>query len=296
MSMFRNPYLLLVIAPLMWAGNFVVGRSLYDLINPWALTCLRWALACLLLAPWAIPQVRRHTGALWQARWPLLGLSITGVVLFQAVLYEALRTTPAVNSAVIMATMPIIIPVVAFFLFKTRLGAVQAFGIAVSMVGALYVVSRGNLQAFLMLDLTPGDALALACVVFWSFYSNFIRLLPKGLPPLAVLWVTAVVGVAFLIPIALVESGLRPAFAFTPEVLAGIGYVAVGPSIVAFLCWNIGVAGVGATKAGLFIHLIPVFTVAFATTLLGETIQPYHLIGAAVVAAGIVLVSRGRAD
>jgi len=290
-----NPYLLLVVAPLMWAGNFVVGRGVHELINPWTLTFLRWCLAALLIAPWALPRVRRHRDALWAARWPLLGLSVTGVVLFQAVLYEALRTTPAINSAVILATMPIVIPVVAFAMFRERLRGLQAVGIALSMVGALYVVARGDTSVLLGLELAPGDALVLACVVLWSFYSNFIRLLPKGLPPLGVLWITAIIGVAILLPIAGIELAVRPPSQFSPEVLGAIAYVAIGPSIVAFLSWNVGVAGVGATKAGLFIHLIPLFTVAFATTLLGEQLQAYHLIGAAVVALGIVMVSRGRA-
>lgn len=290
-----NPYLLLVIAPLMWAGNFVVGRGMHDLINPWALTLLRWSLAALILSPWAWPLVRQQAGALWQARWPLVGLSVTGVVLFQAVLYEALRTTPALNSAVILAIMPIVIPVVAFMMFRDRLGRMQGVGIAISIIGALFVVSRGDPNVILGLDLSLGDLLVLACVVFWSFYSNFIKLVPRDLSPLAVLWVSAVIGIVILIPIALIEMQIRASFAFTPEVLAGIGYVAVGPSIVAFLCWNVGVAGVGATKAGLFIHLIPVFTVVFATTLLGETLEIYHVIGAAIVAIGIVMVSRGRA-
>lgn len=287
-----SPYLLLVIAPLMWAGNFVVGRGMHELINPWALTLLRWSLAALLLAPWALPIVMREKTALWHARWPLLGLSVTGVVLFQAVLYEALRTTPALNSAVILAIMPIVIPVVAFAMFRDRLSVAQALGIAISIIGALFVVSRGDPADILGLHLRFGDLLVLACVVFWSFYSNFIKLVPKGLSPIGVLWISAVIGIVILIPVAAFKMQVRPPFAFTPDVLAGIGYVAVGPSIIAFLCWNVGVAGVGATKAGLFIHLIPVFTVVLATTLLGETLEVYHVIGAAIVALGIILVSR----
>jgi len=290
-----SPYLLLVIAPLMWAGNIVLGRGLHEQINPWTLTLIRWALAALILSPWAVPMVLRERAALWQARWPLIGLALTGVVSFQAIQYEALQTLPALNNAVILAVMPIAIPVIAFVMFRDRLGGVQALGIAVSIVGALYVISRGDLSVILGLDFHFGDLLALGCVVLWSIYSNVIKTVPKTLPPLCVLWVSAMLGVIFLIPIAVVESQLRPPLEFTPEILALIAYIAVGPSIIAFLCWNVGVAGVGATKAGLFIHLIPVFTVVLATTLLGETLETYHVVGAAIVTLGIVMVTRGRA-
>ena len=182
-----NPYILLVIAPLLWAGNFVVGRGVHELVNPWALTLMRWSLAAVVLGVWAAPQAWRARDQLWQARWTLLGLSVTGVILFQAVLYEAVRTTPAINGAVIMATMPILIPVVSYFMFEAVLTRMQALGIAVSMLGALVVVARADLNVFLTLSITPGDALVLSCVVFWSLYSNLLRKLPTGLPPAAVL-------------------------------------------------------------------------------------------------------------
>ncbi len=283
---------LLIIATVLWGGNFVVGRAVHLDIAPLSLAFWRWLLAGLILAPfvardlWAHRQlIRRHFGL-------LLVLALSGMALFHSFTYIALTTTTAINAAVVLATMPLVIPVASYMAGGERLSRRQALGIAISIVGVAIVISRGDVNVLLGLSFTPGDLWVLAAVVAWSVYSVLLKRLPGDLPPLVMLGCINWLAIAMLFPVFLWEFNQVGGFVTNAPNLLAIAYVAVFASIVAFLSWNAAVAEIGANRAGLFIHLIPLSAALLAIIFLGERLQMYHVVGLAPIVLGIVLTTR----
>ncbi|MGF1640033.1 MAG: DMT family transporter [Rhodospirillales bacterium] len=282
------PSLLLIVAVLCWAGNFVLGRAVHGDIPPLTLTFWRWLVATLVLLPFAL-------GPLWASRSVLVGhwrliatLAATGVVLFHVLVYAALRSTPATNASLIMATLPVVVPIVSLLLDGIRIGRAEALGIALSLLGVAVIVVRGDPAALFSFRPAPGDALMLLAVPIWALYTVLLRRLPPGLPPLATLLAIAALGVAMLAPAYLWELATTGGIAASGTNVLAILYVGVFASVISYICWNRGVIAVGATRAGQFIHLMPVFATLLALVLLGEALRPFHAVGIALIAAGIV--------
>lgn len=291
-----SPYLLLIIPPLCWAGNFVVGRAMHADIPPAALTFWRWAVAALVLLPVAGVAAWRLRRELLR-HWRLLAvLAASGVLGFQYCVYRGLQTTTAINGVLIIATIPAVIPAIAYGLDGTRLRLRQAAGIALSMLGVGIVILQGDLALLAARRLTPGDTWMALAVPMWALYSVLVRRLPAAVPPLVLLLATIIIGLVLTAPLYGADIAAGRGFAVEQPTLAAIGYVGVFASVIAFACWNRGVRAVGAAKAGLFIHLMPVFAAVLATLFLDERLQAFHFVGGALIAAGLYLSSTaGRA-
>ena len=279
---------MVAVAPMCWAGNVVLAKGVVSMIPPVALAFWRWAVAFLILLPLTWPWVRRD----WQAAargWKIMGLlSFLGITAFNPLLYIAVQTTTAINSALIQTTMPAMILVICLLLYGERVSRMQVAGVILCVLGAAVVVLKGRWQALIHLNLVQGDLVMLVAVVLYAFYS---ALLPKrpSMHPLSFMVITFGVGTVGLLPLYLWEIAVVGPFTLTPGVAASIGYVAVFPSIVAYFCWNRGVAVIGANRTGLFINLIPVFAAILAILFLGESLKAYHLAGMTLILAGFVL-------
>lgn len=287
-------YGLLAVAALCWAGNFILGRAVHAEIPPVGLAFWRWAVACAVLAPFTAGVAWRYRAVLVR-HWRLVGvLAVLGVAVFHVCIYRALHTTTAINVALIQATVPLLIPIVGFALDREPVGSRQGAGIVLSLAGAATIVLRGDLAALAAFDFAPGDLWALAAAAAWSVYTALLRRAPRDLPPLALILAIAALGSAVLAPLYLWERAVLGGFAVTVDTVLAIAYVALFASVVAYICWNRGVGAVGPTKAGLFVHLMPVFTAALALAFLGERLHGFHLAGVALIAAGIVLTTTAR--
>ena len=267
----NKAFLLLALANLFWAGNWVIGRGMRELIDPVSLNFWRWLLAALVLAPFAwrslVAQsavIRRHAGL-------IVLLALTGVVLFQVLVYSGLRTTTTVNAVLI---------------------AGQLLGMLVSLAGILIILTRGDWVHLTQLQFQSGDAWILLAMPIWGIYSVLLKRRPPELGGVLLLFLTAVAGVALLLPALWFTSLRAPLHWPAPDVWAGILYVAMGASIGAFICWNRGVAAVGANAAGVTLHLLPAFGTILAIAFLGETFHAFHAAGIATILAGVVLATR----
>jgi len=289
-----SPYLLLAIAALCWAGNFVLGRAIHAEIPPVALTFWRWLLAGLVLLPFTAHLVWNERAAVRTHKGALFVLALTGVGSFHICVYAALQSTTAINATLILTIVPVVIPVFAYVLDRERVGLLQALGIALSMVGVVVIVVRSDMEVLAALSFTPGDLWMLAAVPLWALYSVLLKRVTGRLSPMALLTTIIVIGIVLLLPLFLWELQQVGGIAPTTENLLSIGYVALFASIIAFIAWNRGVAVVGATKAGLFVHLMPVFAAGLAMVFLGETLRPYHLVGVVLIVAGLRLASARR--
>lgn len=287
-----SPYLLLTLSALFWAGNAVVGRALHEAVPPLTLTFWRWSIALVILLPWiARPLARQWRAA--AASWkPVLLLSVLGVASYNTLLYSALQTTTATNGLLVNSACTAMIIAVNYVMFGVRSTARQWLGLALSIAGTLAIVSRGELSALAALDLVRGDVLLLVGALYWAVYTVCLRWRPPGLDGTTFLGVNILIAVVLLAPLSLLESLDARPVAFTPAVVAGIAYTGVFPSVLAYLCWNRAVSEVGGNRAGHFLNLVPVFGIVLAVTLLRETLQLFHLVGAALIFGGIYLATR----
>ena len=290
----NKAFLLLALANLFWAGNWVIGRGMRELIDPVSLNFWRWLLAALVLAPFAFRGVvaqgaviRRHAGL-------IVLLALTGVVLFQVLVYSGLRTTTTVNAVLINSTAPLFFVLCSWAMERERARAGQLIGMMVSLAGILIILSRGDWARLTQLQFQSGDAWILLAMPIWGIYSVLLKRRPPEIGGVPLLFLTAMAGVALLLPALWFTSLRAPLHWPAPDVWAGILYVAMGASIGAFICWNRGVAAVGANAAGITLHLLPAFGTVLAILFLGETFQGFHALGIATILAGVVLATRTR--
>lgn len=290
----RHPALLLALANLLWAGNFVVGRAVAGRVPPLALSFWRWAVALLVLLPLAARDVRAHLPALRRA-WPaLLGLGLLGVGAFNTLVYLGLRQTTATNAVLLNSACPAFILVLAALTGAGRPGPRQLGGIALSLAGVLAIAARGDPAALRHLAFGAGDLWVLAAVLAWAGYTVLLPRRPAGVPPLALLAVLVAVGLAAIAPLYAWELSTGAAIAWSLPAAAALAYVGVMPSVVAYASFNAGVAALGPQRAAVYLQLLPAFGSILAALLLGEAFRGFHAAGIGLILAGVALAGGGR--
>ena len=288
--------LLLTLPPLMWAGNAVMGRVVRELISPSTLNFLRWALAFAILLPLA-GWVLRPTSGLWPhwRRFAVLGL--LGVGCYNALQYLALQTSTPLNVTLVASSLPLWMLGLGAVFFGVRITRQQMLGAALSVAGVVTVLSRGDWSQLLQLRLVVGDVFMLMATLCWASYS---WLLARRAEPDAIRndWA------AFLL--AQVTFGLMWSGAFAGAewaltdarivwgwpLAAALVFVAVGPAVLAYRCWGMGVQRAGPAAAGFFSNLTPLFAALMSAAFLGEMPSAYHAVAFALIVGGIVVSTR----
>jgi drug/metabolite transporter (DMT)-like permease len=287
----RLPYLLLTLAVLFWAGNFILGRAVRMEVPPVALAFWRWAVASLLVLGPALAPLKRDWHTIRRNGPILMLLAGTGVAAFNTLAYSGLQYTVAINAFLMQTLMPVFIVVFSFLLFRVRINRRQVAGVATCLAGAVVIIVRGNWQVVAALSLNPGDLLVLLAVLCYAAYSVLLRKRPP-IHPLSFVAVTFVTGTVMLLPLYLWESVTIRSLELNRVTLFSIFYVAIFPSIISYLCYNRGVDAIGANRAGLFLYLMPVFGSVMAVGLLGEAFLWFHWVGMVLIAAGLVVSIR----
>ena len=288
------PYLLLAAAVLMWAGNWVLGRALRFDAPPVAMAFWRWLIALVILLPVAYPYLRTQWRSI-VASWKILGwLALLATVCQHVPIYIGLRDTTATNAALLNATSPIMILVLSRMLVGERLLAAQALGVAISLAGVVTIIARGDVMALALLHLNPGDIWVLLGTAAWATYTVCLRWRPAGLHPLAMLWMVAAIGVVAMLPLYAWELALGRTVHLTFAAVAGIVYMGVFATVVAYVFWNRAVQQVGPGRAGPFMYLMLVYTPLLAIVFLDERLYFYHLVGCALILGGLYLTAAAR--
>ena len=287
---FANPYLLLAAAALFWSGNHIVGRAIGGHVPPIGVSTIRWLVPAVLLWPWARPHLKRDWPAI-RRHWPaMLWLGLTGGALFTALQYIGLQYTSALNVSVLNSLVPVLIVGTSATLFRDRISPLQFAGIAVSSLGVLIIIGHGSPQALLQLQFNGGDLIIVFNMLVFAVYAACLRLRPP-MHALSFIFVFAVLSTLLTAPFAAVEFWRGARFEIDWPMLAAIAYVSIFPSVVAFMAWNRGVELIGANRAGPFLHLVPIYTAVFGTTLLGERLAVFHVAGFGLILAGVWLAS-----
>jgi drug/metabolite transporter (DMT)-like permease len=286
--------ILLTIAPLLWAGNAIAGRMVAELVPPVTLNFLRWVLAFFILLPLAHWVLRPDSG-LW-AHWRRFAvLGLLGVGLYNALQYLALHTSTPLNVTLVASSLPLWMLLIGRLWFAAPVTRAQLAGTVLSIAGVAVVLARGDWTQLAGLRLVPGDLYMLAATASWALYSWLLT--QPGTPePIRTDWA------AFLlaqIVFGLGWSGLMTAgeWALLPgahivwgwPLAAALLFITLGPAVLAYRCWGLGVQRAGPAMAGFFSNLTPVFTAVLSTLLLGEPPRPYHALAFALIVAGIVV-------
>jgi drug/metabolite transporter (DMT)-like permease len=291
----NQPYLLLAITALCWAGNAVVGRLAAGHIPPVTLSFLRWSLAFLIILPLAWKHLVRDWGAIRARLGTMVILSVTGISAFNTMQYWALEHTEALNTLLLQSAGPLFVAVWSLILLGVRLTLAQAGGIALSMMGVLVILLRGDLTALTSIEFNKGDLIFTVALAIFGLYS-VLSLKRPDIHGLAFVGFTFGAGAACLIPLWIWELFSRPVMRLDTANLLSLFYVAVFPSTLAYLCFNRGVQVIGANRAAPFFHVVPVFGSAMAIVFLGERPQLFHIIGFALVLIGVFVASRKPAN
>lgn len=285
------PYLLLTLTVLFWSGNFILGRGVHDAIPPIALCFWRWAIALMIILPFAIKPLKSQLGLI-RSHWKIISLlAIFSVTIFNSFIYLALHSTLAVNAILVNAMTPIFIVLFSWIGFKDRITILQTFGVIISFFGLLWIISNGNLGNLMPVQFARGDLWTLFAAVSWALYTILLRKKPDKLNPICFLASIIVIGLLFLFPFYLWEIHTGAIIKLTMTSVISVLYVAIFPSVLAYMFWNKAVEIIGATKAGIFIHLMPVFGAIMAYIFLGERLRSYHIAGICLIFSGIYLTT-----
>jgi drug/metabolite transporter (DMT)-like permease len=290
----NQPYLLLSITALCWAGNAIVGRLAAGHIPPVTLSFLRWSFAFLIVLPFAWNHLVRDWPAIRAKLGTMILVSLTGISAFNTLQYWALEHTTALNTLLLQSSGPLIVAVWSLILLGVRLAPAQAIGIVVSLTGVLVILLHGDLSALSNIHFNEGDLIFLAAMVIFGLYS-VLTLKRPAIHGLSFVAFTFGCGAACLIPLLIWELLTRPVMALDARNLLSLFYVAVFPSTLAYLCFNRGVLLIGANRAAPFFHVVPVFGALMAIVFLGERPQAFHIIGFALVLTGVFVASRKQA-
>jgi drug/metabolite transporter (DMT)-like permease len=290
----NQPYLLLSITALCWAGNAIVGRLAAGHIPPVTLSFLRWSFAFLIVLPFAWKHLVRDWPVIRAKLGVMVVISLTGISAFNTLQYWALEHTQALNTLLLQSAGPLVVAMWSLILLGVRLTLAQAIGVLLSLTGVLVILLHGDLTALSNIQFNEGDLIFLAAMVVFGLYS-VLTLKRPAIHGLSFVAFTFGCGAACLIPLLIWELFTRPVMAFDARNIASLFYVAVFPSTLAYLCFNRGVLLIGANRAAPFFHVVPVFGSLMAIVFLGERPQLFHIIGFALVLTGVFVASRKQA-
>jgi drug/metabolite transporter (DMT)-like permease len=287
-----SAFLLLAAANLLWSGNWVIGRALRVAFEPVALNFWRWVVAAAVLAPLALRGVVAKRGLIRRHAGVLFLLALTGVALFQSLVYLGLHSTTAVNAVLLNSSAPLFMLLSSWVIERERTTRRQVAGVLISLVGICVILARGEVANLLKLEFHAGDFWILLAMPVWGIYSVLLKRRPRGLGGLEFLFIIAAAGVLMLAPFYAFEALHTAAHSPTPAAIAGVLYVGVGASVFAFVFWNRGVGLVGANMAGFTLPLLPAFGTVLAIVFLGESFGLFHAVGIVTILAGVVNATR----
>jgi drug/metabolite transporter (DMT)-like permease len=289
--LFDQPYLLLSLTSLFWAGNTVIGRFMAGHVPPITLAFVRWGGAFAILLPFALTYLIRD--------WPIIRkhfalmtlLAVTGFAVYNTLAYYGLQYTTAINGLLLQSIGPLFVALWSFVLFRDRLTLRQACGICVSLTGVVVIVCHGSLDILLTIAFNRGDLMFVVALLIYAFYAAMLRTRP-AIHPLSFLAFGMGGGALVLIPPMVLELLSGKTFILDGASVFSFAFICIFPSLLGYLFLNRGIELIGANRAAPFIHLVPVFGSVLAIALLGERFEVYHAVGYALVFSGITVATR----
>ena len=286
-------YIMLVCATLFWAGNFMIGKLAYlENIPPMSLVFFRWSLVWIILLPFTYKEILKNKDVILNNLPLLFFLALTSVGLFNSFTYLALVYTQVINASLFNTAIPAMIIFLCFLLKIEKTNKFQIFGLIISVLGILAIITKLDLKILLSLNFNKGDLIMIGGVITWGLYSSFLKKKKFTLPLLTLVHVLCTLGLIFIFPQFIYELSQGLSVKFNINLGYTLIYLALFPSIGSYYCWAGAVAIIGANRAGIFLSLIPLFSTIMAMIFFNEQFQFFHLIGSILIVLGLFLSNK----
>ena len=286
-------YIMLICATLFWAGNFMVGKyAFFSNIPPMSLVFFRWLLVWLILIPFTYKEIINHKEVIKKNLPLLLFLSLTSVGLFNSFTYLSLVYTQVINASLFNTAIPAIIILLCFIFKIEKTNKFQIFGLIISVLGILSIITKLDLEIIMSLNFNKGDLVMIGGVISWGLYSSFLKRKTFSIPLLTLVHILCTFGLIFIFPQFVFEFYQGQKVIFDFNLFFILIFLALFPSIGSYYCWAGAVSIIGANRAGIFLSLIPLFSTIMAISFYNEQFQFFHLIGAILIILGLFLSNK----
>ena len=288
-------YIFLLFATLFWSGNFIVGKaaSLFE-IPPFTLNFYRWLFAWLILAPFTFKEIFKKKNYILRNINLILILGITSITLFNSIIYYALNFTQVISGVLMISTIPVMIIFFCWIFKIERTNFYQILGVIFSLLGVVVIVTKADLGKLLNLNFNKGDLWMVVAMFSWAMYSALLRKKKFELSQISFLQTIISAGLILLLPAYLIEMALGYRLNIHLPFILTLSYVVLFPGLASFFFWIKGISIIGSNRAGIFLHLMPIFSTVMAILIFKEKFMTFHLIGALLIVIGIILSSKGR--
>ena len=286
-------YLLLVLTTLFWSGNFIVGKaaSIYE-IPPFSLNFYRWLFAGIILLPFTFKEILKKKNYIFENIGFFIILGISSITIFNSAVYYSLYYMQVISGVLMISTIPVWIMFISSILGIEKTNKFQIFGVILSLLGVLFIITKSDLNLIKNLDFNKGDLIMASGMFAWALYSALLKKKTYEISQITLLEVVIIIGLLFLVPIYFLEMKLgNPLIVDKPFILT-LSYVVLLPGLASFFFWIKGISIIGANRAGVFLHLMPIFGSLMAIILFNEKFMFYHLLGAIFIIAGITLSNK----
>jgi len=288
-------YLLLVLTTLFWSGNFIVGKaaSVYE-IPPFSLNFYRWLFAGIILLPFTIKEILNKKNYIFNNIGFFIVLGISSITIFNSTVYYSLYYMQVISGVLMISTIPVWIMFISSILGIEKTNKFQIFGVFLSLMGVMFIITKSDIDLIKNLDFNKGDLIMASGMFAWALYSALLKKKTYEISQITLLEVVIITGLLFLIPIYILEIYLgNPLIVHKPFILT-LTYVVLLPGLASFFFWIKGISIIGANRAGVFLHLMPIFGSLMAIILFDEKFMLYHFLGAIFIIAGIILSNRNK--
>jgi len=288
-------YIFLIFATLFWSGNFIVGKaaSLFE-IPPFTLNFYRWLFAWLILAPFTLKEIFKKKNYILRNINLILILGITSITVFNSIVYYSLNFTQVISGVLMISTIPVMIIFFCWVFKIEKTNFYQILGVMFSLLGVVVIVTKADLGKLLNLNFNKGDLWMVVAMFSWAMYSALLRKKKFELSQISFLQTIISAGLILLLPAYLIEMALGYRLNIHLPFILTLSYVVLFPGLASFFFWIKGISIIGSNRAGIFLHLMPIFSTAMAILIFKEKFMTFHLIGALLIITGIILSSKGR--
>ena len=288
-------YIFLTLSALFWSGNFIVGKaaSIYE-IPPFSLNFYRWLFAFLILFPFTYKEVIEKKDYIFKNLGFFIILGITSITIFNSIVYYSLYYTQVISGVLMISTIPVWIMFIASILKIEKTNLFQIIGVILSLTGVLFIITKADVEIIKNLNFNKGDLSMVVAMLAWAIYSALLRKKTHPISQMGLLEIIIVCGFVFLIPVYFIEMSFGSKIIFGMPFILTLGYVVLFPGIFAFLFWIKGIDIIGANRAGVFLHLMPIFGALMAMIIFKEKFMFYHFLGAIFIIAGITLSNKNK--
>ena len=286
-------YFILILTTIFWSGNFIVGKaaSMFQ-IPPFSLNFYRWFFAGLILLPFTYKEIINKKNYILKNLGFFIILGITSITIFNSIVYYSLYYTQVISGILMISTIPVWIIFISSILNIEETNIFQILGVILSLTGVIFIITKADLNLIKNLDFNKGDLSMVVAMFAWAIYSALLKSKKYEISQVSLLEVVIICGLTFLIPVYFIEMSMGNLIILGTPFYLTLAYVVIFPGLAAFFFWIKGISIIGANRAGIFLHLMPIMGAVMAMLIFDEKFMFYHILGAIFIIAGITLSNK----